>query len=151
MAGAVRDHRLPLTAMLMAAGLAAGFFLFWRTASPLSAWAGVDLDFLFPPLAAWTVLTLLSRLAALAAGTRFASTWRGTEISDGGRWMPSALAFAERSLSHLAWSVTALVSIASIPAIVDAIDARGGGPDLSSILPYVHSHGPAAGYGDFRP
>ena len=49
MASAAHTNRLPLTALLIAAGLVAGFLLFWRTASPLSARSGVDLDFLYPP------------------------------------------------------------------------------------------------------
>lgn len=147
MAGAVRDYRLPLSAMVMAGSLAAGFFLFWRTASPLSAWVGVDLDFLFPPLAAWTVPMLLSRLSGWAAGTSFASTPRWPGHSANGRWMPAALTFAERSLCYLAWSLPALASVAVIPAMVDAIHDRGGGPDLSGVVPYVRALGELPAWG----
>ena len=62
MVSAAHTNRLPLTALLIAAGLVAGFLLFWRTASPLSARSGVDLDFLFPPLFLWTCMMLLGRV-----------------------------------------------------------------------------------------
>ena len=70
MASAAHTNRLPLTALLIAAGLVAGFLLFWRTASPLSARSGVDLDFLYPPLFLWTCLMLLGRVVVWATALK---------------------------------------------------------------------------------
>ncbi len=134
-------QRLPLTALLLAGVLVAGFFLFWRTASPLSAWAGVDLDILFPPLAWWAVFALLSRLAAWAGGTRLAALrWRFTRSGDGLRAV-AVLAFARKLLWDIAWFGSALALIAAIPAVTEALSVREGGPVPDAALPYVAAFG----------
>lgn len=141
MVTAAPSYRLPLTALLLAGVFAAGFFLFWRTASPLSAWAGVDLDFLFPPLALWAALTLLGRLAAWAGGTRLASLrWR---LTRSGRELRAADALnaARRFLTDLAWFWLALALIALVPAITEALSEREGGPVPDAVLPYVAAFG----------
>ena len=141
MVTAAPSYRLPLTALLLAGVLVAGFFLFWRTASPLSALAGVDLDFLFPPLALWAVLTLLGRLAAWAGGTRLASLrWR---LTRSGRELRAADALnaARRFLTDLAWFWLALALIALVPAMTESLSEREGGPVPDAVLPYVAAFG----------
>ena len=117
MDSAAHANRLPLTALLMAAGLVAGFLLFWRTASPLSASSGVDLDFLFPPLAAWSCFMLLSRLAVWARHSRLAAlTWRPTRSGDGLR-ASTALLFGQKLLTDLAWIFLVLGLLSAIPTM----------------------------------
>ena len=147
MVTAVPSYRLPLTALFLVGVLVAGFFLFWRTASPLSAWSGIDLDFLFPPIALWTVLTLLSRLAARADGTRLAALlWRPTRSGHELR-AAAALAFARRFLADLAWFILGLGLIAAVPAMTEALAERESGPVPDAALPYVAAFGPMSMWG----
>ncbi len=138
MVSAARTHRLPLSAVLLLAVVAAGFLLFWRTASPLSESVGVDLDFLFPPLALWSMLMLLGLLAEFAAGTRYAMvTWRPSRSSAGVR-LADVLSYWRKLMADLAWFALALSTIAAVPTLVTAIEERAGGPDLAWLPAYVH-------------
>ena len=147
MVSAAQTNRLPLTALLVAAGLVAGFLLFWRTASPLSASSGVDLDFLFPPLAAWSCFMLLSRLAVWARHSRLAAlTWRPTRSGDGLR-ASTALQFGQKLFTDMAWFLLVLALIAAIPTMAIAIADRTGGEGLASVVPYTHVFGSMALWG----
>ena len=147
MDSAVHTNRLPLTALLMAAGLVAGFLLFWRTASPLSASSGVDLDFLFPPLAAWSCFMLLSRLAVWARHSRLAMlTWRRTRSGDGLR-ASTALLFGQKLLTDIAWFLLVLGLLSAIPTMAIAVADRTGGEGLASVVPYTHVFGSMALWG----
>ena len=138
MISAAHTNRLPLTALLMAAGLVAGFVLFWRTASPLSASSGVDLDFLFPPLAAWSCFMLLSRLAVWARHSRLAAlTWRPTRSGDGLR-ASTVLLFGQKLLTDLAWMFLVLGLLSAIPTMAIAVADRTGGEALASVVPYTY-------------
>ena len=137
MVGAVRNRQLPVSALFLVAFVVAGFLLFWRTDSPLSAASGIDLDFLFPPLALWALFMLLSLLAEYGKSTGIAAlTWRPTRSSKGLRSV-DALSFAQRLLTDLAWFALALAILATVPTMIDAVEARAGGPDLSWLKPYV--------------
>ena len=147
MASAAHTNRLPLTALLMAAGLVAGFLLFWRTASPLSASSGVDLDFLFPPLAAWSCLMLLSRLAVWARHSRLAAlTWRPTRSGDGLR-ASTVLLFGQKLLTDMAWIFLVLGLLSAIPTMTIAFADRTGGEGFASVVPYTHVFGAMALWG----
>ena len=138
MVSATHTNRLPLTALLIAAGLVAGFLLFWRTASPLSARSGVDLDFLFPPLFLWTCLMLLGRIVVWARHSRLAENiWRPTLTGEGLR-MATVLVFGQKLLTDLAWVALGLASLAAIPAMIAAVANRTGGEGIASIVPYTH-------------
>ena len=137
MTSAVRANRLPLTALLMAGSLVASFLLFWRSASPLSAWVGVDLDFLFLPLALWATLMLLSRLAAWAAERRVSTPRWWPARSGDGLQAVTVLTFARRFLAELAWFGLAVACIGAIPAAVEAVYGHPYGPGLSGALQYL--------------
>ena len=137
MVNAARTRQLPLSALFLLAFATTGFLLLWRTSSPLSAFVGIDLDFLFPPLALWALFMLLSLLAEFAAGTRFAAmTWRPTRSSAGLR-LAEALSSCKKLMIDLAWFALALATLSMVPTLVGAVEARADGPDLSWLRPYV--------------
>ena len=120
-------HRLPLAPILTTTALVAGFFLFWRTSSPLSGWTGIELDFLFPPLLVWAFLMLLGLAAAWARNSRLASlTWGPTRS---GRTLraSTALHYAGKVLTDLAWFALVLYLLDSVPTMAVALagTARG--------------------------
>lgn len=141
MTTAAYAQRLPLTAMLVTAAVVAGFFLFWRTASPLSGWTGVDLDFLFPPLLPWALLMLLGRAAAWAgAGPLAALTWGPTRS---GRTLRAsdALPLAERVLTDLAGFALVLALLDTVPTMAVALAERFDGAVVDGIPAYTRAFG----------
>ena len=138
MVSATHTNRLPLTALLIAAGLVAGFLLFWRTASPLSARSGVDLDFLYPPLFLWTCLMLLGRIVVWARHSRLNEIiWRPALTGEGLR-MATVLVFLQKLLTDLAWFALVLATLAALPAMTVGVADRTGGEGIASIVPYTH-------------
>ena len=140
MVSVAHADRLPRTALLLGAGIVATFLLLWILNSPLSTWTGVDLGFLFLPLAAWACLLLLSRFFVLEG-----LAWGPTREGKG--WLFSALPFAQKLLSDLAWFALVLGLLTAVPTITSAISSRPGGPELASFEPYVQVFGSMALWG----
>ncbi len=130
-------HRLPLAAILTTTALVAGFFLLWRTSSPLSGWTGIELDSLFPPLLMWAILMLLGRAAAWARNSRLASlTWGPTRS---GRTLraSTALHYAGKLLTDVAWFALVLSLLDSVPTLAVALAERLGDPVFDEIPQYL--------------
>ena len=130
MVSVAQTYRLPLTALLLGMGIVVTFLLFWILNNPLSTWTGVDLDSLFLPLAVWACLLLLSRFFVPEG-----LAWGPTRT--GNRWLFSALPFAQKLLSDLAWIALVLGLLTAVPTMTSAISNRPGGPELASFEPYV--------------
>ena len=124
MVSVAHTYRLPLTALLLGTGVVATFLLLWILNSPLSTWTGVDLGFLFLPLAVWACLLLLRRFFVL-----------------------EGLPFARRFLSDVAWFALVLGLLTAVPTMTSAISNRPGGPELASFEPYVQVFGSMALWG----
>ena len=124
MVSVAHTYRLPLTALLLGTGVVATFLLLWILNSPLSTWTGVDLGFLFLPLAAWACLLLLRRFFVL-----------------------EGLPFARRLLSDVAWFALVLGLLTVVPTMTSAISNRLGGPELASFEQYVQVFGSMALWG----
>ena len=122
-------HRLPLAVLLLGAGIAATSLLFWRSNSLLFTWVGVDLGFLFIPLAIWACLLLLSRFEVPVDRRK----------PDGLAWgrLFSALPFTRRLLSDLAWFTLVLGLLSAAPTTVSAISNQLDVPELPSLEPYA--------------
>ena len=140
MVSVAHTYRLSLTALLLGAGVVATFLLLWILNNPLSTWTGVDLGFLFLPLALWACLLLLSRFFAPEG-----PAWDPART--GKRWVFSALPFAQRLLSDMAWFALVLGLLAAVPTMTSAISNRPGGPELASFEPYVQVFGSMALWG----
>lgn len=138
MVSVAHTYRLPLTALLLGAGIAATFLLFWRSTGLLSTWVGFDIGFLWTPLAIWTCLLLLSRFEAPAGRKPDGLAW--------GRLF-SALPFARRLLSDLAWFALVLGLLSAAPTMVSAISDRLGVSELPSLEPYANVFGSMALWG----
>ena len=124
MVSVAHTYRLPLTALLLGTGIVATFLLLWILNSPLSTWTGVDLGFLFLPLAVWACLLLLRRFFVL-----------------------EGLPFARRFLSDVAWFALVLGLLTAAPTMTSAISNRPGGPELASFEQYVKVFGSMALWG----
>ena len=124
MASVAHTYRLSLTALLLGTGIVATFLLLWILNSPLSTWTGVDLGFLFLPLAVWACLLLLRRFFVL-----------------------ERLPFARRLLSDVAWFALVLGLLTAVPTMTSAISNRPGGPELASFEQYVQVFGSMALWG----
>ena len=140
MVSVAHTYRLPLTALLLGAGIVAAFLLFWILNSPLSTWTGVDLGFLFLPIAVWACLLLLSRFFVPEG-----LAWGPTLAGKG--WLFSVLPFAQKLLSDLAWFALVLGLLTAVPTMTSAISNRPGGPELASFDPYVQVFGSMALWG----
>ncbi len=124
MVSVAHTYRLPLTALLIGTGIVATFLLLWILNSPLSTWTGVDLGFLFLPLAVWGCLLLLRRFFVL-----------------------EGLPFVQKLLWDLAWFALVLGLLTAVPTMTSSISNRPGGPELASFEPYVQVFGSMALWG----